>query len=74
MGKKALGEPRLSLGPVLLWPTNELCMIMIQATLQVKRQIGSEHSQYPVPSSWRSELSRRYGDEFVEVSIRPSQG
>jgi len=33
MEKKTLGEPRLSRGPVLLWPTNEKSMIMIQAAL-----------------------------------------
>ena len=43
--KKTLGETRLSRS-VLLWPTNEQCMIMIQAALQVRSQIGSEQSEY----------------------------
>jgi len=46
MEKKTLGETRLSQGPIVLWPTIEECMIMIQAALQVRRKIGSEHSKY----------------------------
>ena len=40
MEKKTLGELRLSRGPVLLWPMSKQCMIMIQAALQVRSQIG----------------------------------
>jgi len=38
--KKTWKKPGLVGGPVLLWPMNEQCMIMIQAALQVRSQIG----------------------------------
>jgi len=43
--KKTLGEPRLSWGPFLLWPTSKQCMIMIQAALQVRGQGGIAQKQ-----------------------------
>jgi len=42
--EKTLGEPGLSQGLVLLWPTSEQCMIMIQK-IQVRSQIGLEQSE-----------------------------
>jgi len=48
----------LSQGPVLFWPINEQCMIMIQAALYVRSQIGWEQSEYyAVPSGLRTESS-----------------
>jgi len=38
--KKTLGETMLSRGPLLIWPTNQQCMIMIQSELEVKIQFG----------------------------------
>jgi len=42
----------------------EQCMIMIRTALQFRSQIGSEHSEY-LSSGWKSESSRRYGDDYV---------
>jgi len=46
--KTPLGDrmDKKSRGPVLFWLTKEQCMIMIQAALQVRSQIGLEHSEY----------------------------
>jgi len=39
--KKPCAKPGSVWGPVLLWPMNKQCMIMIQVALQVRSQIGN---------------------------------
>ncbi|XDV29459.1 hypothetical protein PO909_032586, partial [Leuciscus waleckii] len=52
---------------VLLWPTNEQCMIMIPG--QKSDWIGPIRI-FPVSFALRSESSRWYGDGFVEDQCR----
>jgi len=60
--KKTLFEPRLSQWPVLLWPTNEQYMVMIQAALYARSQIGLEH---PIQS--RENISIQMASERTDM-------